>query len=230
MSVLSLSSIPFWIFYLLTTLLSLATSLNSSRLKALNPYSKKMVFLFLFSIYYISGKTVFQDLHTLISTALPIATMYLIDVLVGDVRVIGVTGGIACGKSTLVNYIKQNYEIKIIDCDEISKKQRLPGGPAYNYIVREFGEGFVDPVTRVIRNDKLGEEVFKDKQKLKKLTRGTVKYILFELVSQLVKSILSNNKLVLIDAPTLYESKVLEYFLHPIIVVWVDEEEQIRRL
>ena len=98
-----------------------------------------MIFLFLFSIYYIAGKTIFSDIHTLISTALPILSMYLIDLFLGKVLIIGLTGGIACGKSTLVNYLKQSYKIKIIDCDEISKKQRLPGGPAYNFIVKEFG-------------------------------------------------------------------------------------------
>lgn len=72
--------------------------------------------------------------------------------------------------------------------------------------------------------------MFKDKQKLKKLTVGTVKFIFFEILSQIIKNIATNNKLMLVDAPTLYESKALEYFLHPIVVVWVDEEEQVKRL
>ena len=99
-------SISFWIFYLINILINILVSLNTSRLNSLNPYAKKMVFLFLFSIYYITGKTLFKDIHTLLSTALPVLTMYIIDLLLANVRVIGLTGGIACGKSTLVNYLK----------------------------------------------------------------------------------------------------------------------------
>lgn len=76
-----------------------------------------MVFLFLFSIYYIAGKTIFENVHTLIATALPLVSLYIIDYVLGGILIIGLTGGIACGKSTLVKYMKNRYDMKIIDCD-----------------------------------------------------------------------------------------------------------------
>jgi dephospho-CoA kinase len=56
------------------------------------------------------------------------------------VIIIGLTGGIACGKSTLVKGLKDNLELKIIDCDEISRSVSLPGHGGYNYIMKILGD------------------------------------------------------------------------------------------
>ena len=107
----------FWICYLLNLPLVMILCLNSARLKSINPYAKKIAFLMLFSLYYIAGRTVFKDVHTLIATALPTISMYVIDAVLGKVRIIGLTGGIASGKTTLVNHLKNEQNMKVIDCD-----------------------------------------------------------------------------------------------------------------
>lgn len=57
-----------------------------------------------------------------------------------NVRIFGVTGGIASGKSTLIRMIKDNLMVQIIDCDEISRKINQKGGSGYKAILKLLGE------------------------------------------------------------------------------------------
>jgi len=57
---------------------------------------------------------------------------------VEHVTIIGLTGGIASGKSTIATYLKE-LGAYIIDADKIAREIVLPGCPAYREIVREFG-------------------------------------------------------------------------------------------
>lgn len=151
--------------------------------------------------------------------------IFIVNKFFGDVVIMGLTGGIACGKSTLVDGIKKKFDIKVIDCDEISRIVSLPGHAGYNFIVKMLGEEkdkYVDVATGMIRRDKLGELTFNDREFRNKLTKGLGKYIFLELSKQLLKHLFSGNKFILIDAPILFETKVLAYICYPIIVVYVD--------
>ena len=66
---------------------------------------------------FVMGKMVFKHINPVISTGLPLLIMYLLNRMIGDVVIIGLTGGIACGKSTLVKGLKENLEVTVIDCD-----------------------------------------------------------------------------------------------------------------
>lgn len=50
----------------------------------------------------------FKHINPVISTGLPLLSIYLFNRILGDVVILGVTGGIACGKSTLVKGLKEN--------------------------------------------------------------------------------------------------------------------------
>ena len=65
--------------------------------------------------------------------------MYILNRTLGDVVIIGITGGIACGKSTLVKGLRENLELTLIDCDEISRSIRLPGNKGYEFIRKLLG-------------------------------------------------------------------------------------------
>jgi dephospho-CoA kinase len=56
------------------------------------------------------------------------------------------------------------------------------------------------------------------------------KYIFFEIFKQIFQNCISNKKLILIDAPTLYETKILTHICYPILVVGCPENIQIERL
>lgn len=143
----------------------------------------------------------------MLTTALPILTMYLISRFYGDVVIMGLTGGIACGKSTLVDGIKKKFDIKIIDCDEISRKVSLPGQSGYKFILSMLGDQkdqYVDRATGMIKRDKLGELTFNNREFRNKLTKGLGKYIFLDLIKTLLKEVLSGSKFILIDAPILF--------------------------
>lgn len=82
--------------------------------------------------------------------------------------VIGITGGIGCGKSTVLNILKENFNAHIIDADKVAHRLMEPFNPAYNNVKAAFGDtiigsdGFID-------RKKLGQIVFNDKEKLKRL-------------------------------------------------------------
>lgn len=85
--------------------------------------------------------------------------MYFINKWLYGLTIIGVTGGIACGKTTLVKGLKEKLIVRLIDCDEISRKVSLPGQGGYNFILKMLGDKapeYVDPSTKMIRRDKLG--------------------------------------------------------------------------
>lgn len=134
--------------------------------------------------------------------------------------VIGLTGGIASGKSTASQYIK-SIGYKVIDCDKISHDTLIKGNLGYDALISEFGNDILeeDTISRV----KLGNIVFNDKEKLNKLNS-----ILHPIIYNEVKSQITND-IVFIDCPLLFETNFIE-LCDKTLVVYVNEENQIKRL
>src|SRR5574337_1826166 len=82
---------------------------------------------------------------------------------------IGLTGGLATGKSTVAQMFKQCGAI-VIDADELARQVVQPGTPAWREIVRTFGKGILHP-DRTIDRHALSAVVFHDKKKLRRLER-----------------------------------------------------------
>lgn len=115
---------------------------------------------------------------------------------------IGITGGIASGKSTVSNILKENG-FEVIDADAIGKKVYEKGKPAYYEIVAFFGKTVLLADEEVNRKV-LGEIVFSDQGKLQKLNEITHKYINSE-VRYLLEEYKSDSKNAVVDAALLYE-------------------------
>ena len=86
-------------------------------------------------------------------------------------RVIGLTGGIASGKSTVAKILGRLGAV-VIDADELSREVVAPGEAAYKDILAEFGERIVNP-DRTINRSALGEIVFADPGARNRLERIT---------------------------------------------------------
>lgn len=82
--------------------------------------------------------------------------------------VIGVTGGIASGKSSMVERL-QKLGAYVIDCDKLGHDAYKLGMPAYTEIVKQFGTGILDEENQTINRRKLGPIVFSDPSKLQLL-------------------------------------------------------------
>src|SRR5579884_1952926 len=81
--------------------------------------------------------------------------------------VIGLTGNIGCGKSTVARMLR-DLGAEIIDADKVARKIMAPPGPVYEAVVREFGPGIVAADGSIDRQ-KLGQIVFSDPAALRRL-------------------------------------------------------------
>ena len=88
--------------------------------------------------------------------------------------IIGVTGGVGAGKSTVLEILKEEYGAKLIMCDDVARKLQEPGRASYNAICAYFGEEILTggPGSEIDRTA-LAKIVFNDEEKLEKLNGMT---------------------------------------------------------
>ena len=138
--------------------------------------------------------------------------------------IIGLTGGIASGKSTVSNFFKE-LGVKVIDADivarEISERKAT-----IDEICNIFGRDILDENGRIVR-EKLRERVFQDKRLVQKLNS-----IIHPQVIEYFKERRERNRrdeLLIFDVPLLYEAK-MDALCDKVIVVGVDRKKQIERV
>lgn len=143
-------------------------------------------------------------------------------------KVLGLTGNIASGKSTVARMLERSGA-RIIDADLIAREVVEPEKPAWADIVRKFGPGILGADGTVDRR-RLGEIVFADEGKrrlLMDITHPRIKEAVRERLSRYREE---NAPVVVIEAALIVESGGLREFLDGLIVVTADEESQIERL
>jgi len=138
---------------------------------------------------------------------------------------IGLTGGIACGKSTVSSYLKSLGHV-IVDADAISHGLTAPGGTALPAIRQAFGDGVFDG--DVLNRRALGSLVFSSAEK-----RSLLNSILHPMIISTIHSELdahdAPDALVIGDIPLLYECDMAHMF-DLVWVVSVPEEDQLDRI
>jgi len=142
-------------------------------------------------------------------------------------KVIGLTGGIASGKSTVSGILREKGAY-IIDADEISKTLVEPGKPAYLEIVKHFGQEILNE-DGSLRRKKLGRIVFADKEKLALLNKITHPKIIEEIKRRLEEATNRNENVVVIDAALLIELGLYK-MVDEVWLVTIDEKTQLERL
>jgi dephospho-CoA kinase len=146
-----------------------------------------------------------------------------------DKRILlGVTGGIASGKSTVARMLEE-LGAPIIDFDLLSRVVVEPEKPAWQEIVSYFGEQVL-LADKTLDRKKLSEIVFRDPEKRKKLESFTHPRIHQEFV-RLVKEHTARDPEVIIQAviPLLIEAG-LQYLFHKLLLVYIPQEDQVRRV
>jgi len=141
---------------------------------------------------------------------------------------VGLTGGIACGKSTVAGMFGQRGAL-LIDFDELAHAVQAPGRPAWREIVGHFGPEILK-ADRTIDRRKLGEIVFADREKLERLNR-MVHPAVFEEWRRRIGEIRREqpDAMVLSDVPLLIEEGLQPLF-DLVLLVYAPPEEQLRRL
>lgn len=141
--------------------------------------------------------------------------------------IIGLTGSIASGKSTVSAMLKKRG-FPIVDADEIARLVVEPGSPVLMEISRLFGQEFLREDGSLNR-EKLGERIFGNEEERLKLNSIIHPAIRKEMLKQKEQWISSGSNTVILDIPLLFESK-LQSFVDKIIVVSTTPEIQKDRL
>lgn len=83
-------------------------------------------------------------------------------------KVLGITGQVGAGKSTMLNYLENRYGARVIEADKVGHLMMEPGTGCYKEIIDTFGNGILDEAGCIDRK-KLGTRVFADRAQLKQL-------------------------------------------------------------
>ncbi|HEX7765116.1 MAG TPA: dephospho-CoA kinase [Nitrospira sp.] len=141
---------------------------------------------------------------------------------------VGLTGGIATGKSTVAGMFKR-CGATVIDADALAREVVLPGKPAWREIVRTFGKAVLNP-DRTINRKALGTKVFGHPGKLRQLERIIHPRVAREQIRLAKQSARKDPTAVVIyDVPLLFEAGI-DTRVDTTIVVIADRETQIARL
>ena len=149
--------------------------------------------------------------------------------LISKQRRIGLTGGIASGKSTITDYIKTIKKIPILDADNLSRELIKPNTIGYKKILDNFGNQIIDKYSseKQINRKLLKKIIFKDEKNrewINKLLHPLIKEKMIKECNQY-----KDNKVILLVVPLLFEAK-FEDLCTEIWLVKCTEEEQIKRL
>lgn len=142
-------------------------------------------------------------------------------------KVIGLTGGIASGKSTISDILKE-MNIPVIDADKIARDVVSLGSPILDYIAREFGKEILMKDGSLDRKA-LGAIVFKDQRLLHRLNSMIHPEIKKKIVYLIEKYRAENQRCCVVDAALLIEAKYMD-IVDVVILVYTDEATQLKRL
>ncbi len=156
--------------------------------------------------------------------------MEIVQKLKNDQRRIGLTGGIASGKTFITNYIRKHKNIPILDADNLSRELMKPNTYGYKKILDYFGNKIIDNKNnseRVINRKLLRKIVFKhseSKEWIEKLLHPLIKEKMIEECCQY-----KNNQTIVLVIPLLFEAK-FEDICTEIWLVKCPKELQRKRL
>jgi dephospho-CoA kinase len=143
--------------------------------------------------------------------------------------IIGLTGGIATGKSTVSQMFRERGAA-IIDADMISRQVVEPGTEGLAQVVAHFGQQVLDEEGRLNR-PVLASIIFRNEERREKLNSILHPLIRREMIERTNKILKDDpDKIVIWDVPLLYEGKKMTQFVEKIIVVYVPESIQLKRL
>lgn len=141
--------------------------------------------------------------------------------------IIGLTGGIGSGKSTVSKMLKE-LGAYIVDADRIAREVVMPNEPAWQGIIAYFGTGILLPdgtINRVL----LGEKIFKNKIERQSLEEITHPHIKEKVQQSIAHAKISGERIVVLDIPLLFEIGWGD-MVDGIWVVYVEKEVQLARL
>ena len=141
-------------------------------------------------------------------------------------KIIGITGGISSGKSTVTNFLRQRG-FQVVDADALVHQLQAPGGRLYNILVEHFGNQVV------LKNGQLNRPLLAslifsntEEQEWSKETQGQV---ILEELAALKNQLAQTEAIFFMDIPLLFEQGYESWF-DEVWLIYLDRETQIERL
>lgn len=141
-------------------------------------------------------------------------------------KIIGITGGISSGKSTVTNFLRQRG-FQVVDADALVHQLQAPGGRLYNILVEHFGNQVV------LKNGQLNRPLLAslifsnpEEQEWSKETQGQ---IILEELAALKNQLAQTESIFFMDIPLLFEQGYESWF-DEVWLIYLDRETQIERL
>ena len=136
-------------------------------------------------------------------------------------KVVGLTGGIATGKSTVSRLLREEHLVPVIDADILARQVVEPGTRGYKKIVQAFGEEVIlqDGSGKIDRK-KLGEIVFGDEGRRRVLNGIVHPEVRWEMLKEVVRCWWRGEAWVVLDVPLLIESGIYRWVGEVVVVYW----------
>ena len=141
-------------------------------------------------------------------------------------KIIGITGGISSGKSTVTNFLRQRG-FQVVDADALVHQLQAPGGLLYNILVEHFGNQVL------LKNGQLNRPLLAslifsnpEEQEWSKETQGQV---ILEELAGLKNQLAQTEAIFFMDIPLLFEQGYESWF-DEVWLIYLDRETQIERL
>ena len=140
-------------------------------------------------------------------------------------RLIGLTGGIATGKTTVSNYLRDRYGFPILDADIYAKEAVEVDSPIFQKIVKRYGSE-IQLENRALNRTKLGDIIFNNTDEKVWLEAQIHPYVR-KRFQEGIDSL--DNQIIVLSIPLLIEAN-LTHLVSEIWVVYCNVEQQIQRL
>ncbi|NXG26672.1 DCAKD protein, partial [Grallaria varia] len=141
---------------------------------------------------------------------------------------VGLSGGIASGKSTVVAVLRE-LGCAVIDADLIAREVVQPHSKAHQQILQHFGTGILLENGEINR-EALGNIIFSQPEKRRLLNSITHPEILKQMLKQILKYFVLGYRYVILDIPLLFETRGLTKFMKYTVLVYCDPLAQRARL
>ncbi|MDJ0636865.1 MAG: dephospho-CoA kinase [Xenococcaceae cyanobacterium MO_188.B29] len=140
-------------------------------------------------------------------------------------RIIGLTGGISTGKTTVSNYLATTYQLPVLDADIYAREAVKPNSSILQAILVRYGDRLILSDGNLNRSA-LAEIIFHDSQEKQWLESKIHPYVRDRFVEQLQQL---EHKIVVLAIPLLFEAEMMN-LVTEIWVVYCDEQKQLERL